>query len=208
MKKKLFAIILMVCTIGFITACGSSGSEEQTDVEGQTEAAVEESTDAAAPDAAETMVIYFSVTGNTEGVAETIADITGADTYKIEAAEPYTDADIDYNNDSSRASIEQDDPTARPAFAGEAPSLEDVKTVYLGYPIWFGQAPRIMDTFVESVSFDGITVIPFCTSGSSSIGDSAKTLEQNAGSGTWIEGQRFGAGASEDEIGNWIESLQ
>jgi flavodoxin len=208
MKKKLFVILLIILTMGVMSACGSSGSEEQGEAESQPESAAEESADAVATDSGDTMVIYFSVTGNTEGVAETIAQITGADMYKIEAAEPYTDADIDYNNDSSRASVEQDDPTARPAFAGEVPSLEGVNTVYLGYPIWFGQEPRIMDTFVETVDFDGVTVIPFCTSGSSDIGDSGKTLEQNAGSGTWLEGQRFDAGASEDELRAWIESLQ
>lgn len=207
MVKKIFAIMLMILTICFMSACGSSGAEEQGEAESQPESTAEESTDAMASDS-DTMVIYFSVTGHTEGVAETIAQITGADTYKIEAAEPYTDADIDYNDDSSRASVEQDDPTARPAFAGDVPSLEGVKTVYLGYPIWFGQEPRIMDTFVETIDFDGVTVIPFCTSGSSGIGDSGKTLEQNAGSGTWLEGQRFGAGASEEELRIWIESLQ
>ena len=205
MKKKVLATVLMILTVCLMSACGSSGSEEQGETESQPDSTAEESADAATP---ETLVISFSVTGNTEGVADAIAQITGADTYKIEAEEPYTDADIDYNNDSSRASVEQDDPTVRPAFAGETPSLEGVTTVYLGYPIWFGQEPRIMDTFVEAIDFDGVTVIPFCTSGSSGIGDSAKNLEQNAGSGTWLDGMRFSAGASEDELKSWIESLQ
>ena len=208
MKKKLFVILLVILTIGVMSACGSSGSEEQGEAESQPESTTEESTEAAATAGSDTMVIYFSVTGHTKEVAEKIAQLTDADAYEIEAEEPYTDADIDYNNDSSRASVEQNDPSVRPAFAGEVPSLEGVKTVYLGYPIWFGQEPRIMDTFVEAANFDGVTVIPFCTSGSSGIGDSAKNLEQNAGSGTWLEGERFAAGASEDEIKGWIESLQ
>lgn len=207
MKKKPFVILLVILTMGVMSACGSSGSEEHGEAESQPESTVEESANAASS-GGDTMVIYFSVTGNTEGVAETIAQITGAETYKIEAAEPYSDADIDYNDDGSRASIEQNDQSARPAFAGDVPSLEGVKTVYLGYPIWFGQEPRIMDTFVEAIDFDGVTVIPFCTSGSSGIGDSAKTLEQNAGSGTWLAGERFAAGTSEDELRIWIESLQ
>ena len=207
MKKRILAIVLMILTICLMSACGSSGSEEQGEAESQPESAAEESTDATAS-GNDTMVIYFSVTGHTKEVAGKIAQITGADTYKIESAEPYTDADIDYNDDSSRATVEQNDKSARPAFAGEVPSLEGVKAVYLGYPIWFGQEPRIMDTFVEAIDFDGVTVIPFCTSGSSGIGDSGKTLEQNAGSGTWLEGERFGAGASEEELRTWIESLQ
>ena len=205
MKKKYLMVLFVILAISVLSACG--GNNQDGAENGQPAEATEESTDAATTAVNDTMVIYFSVTGNTEGVAETIAQITGADTYKIEAAEPYTDADIEYN-DECRSAVEQNDPDARPAFAGDAPSLEGVQTVFLGYPIWYGQAPRIMDTFVESVSFDGVTVIPFCTSDNSGIGDSAKELEQNAGSGTWLAGERFAAGASEDELRTWIESVQ
>lgn len=205
MMKKLIAIMLMILTIGIMSACGSS---EQTDAEEQQETTTEESTEATAEATGDTMVIYFSVTGHTKTVAEMITQITGADVYEIEAEEPYTDADIDYSDDNSRASIEQNDKSARPAFAGDPPSLEGVKTLYLGYPIWFGQEPRIMDTFVEAVNFDGITVIPFCTSGSSGIGDSGKNLEQITGNGTWLAGERFAADTTEGEVQSWIDSLQ
>jgi flavodoxin len=154
------------------------------------------------------LVVYFSATGNTKGVAEKIAGITGADTYEIKAAQEYTDADLNWNDSKSRSTKEQNDPSARPEIGSDAISLDGYTTVYIGYPIWWGEAPRIMDTFVESYSFDGITMIPFCTSGSSGIGKSGKNLADNAGSGTWLDGKRFGAGASEDEISSWIEGLQ
>lgn len=114
---------------------------------------------------------------------------------------------MNYNDSSSRATQEQNDPDMRPELGGEPIHLEGYTTLYLGYPIWWGQEPRILDTFVESQSFDGITVIPFCTSGSSGIGSSSQTLAELAGSGNWLEGQRFSAGASEEEVRNWIENL-
>ncbi len=154
------------------------------------------------------LVVYFSATGTTKGVAEKIASITGADTYEIKAAQEYTDADLDWNDSNSRTTKEQNDPSVRPEIGSEAVSLDGYTTIYIGYPIWWGEEPRIMDTFAESYDFEGKTVIPFCTSGSSDIGSTGQNLADNAGSGTWIEGRRFGAGASEDEIRSWIEDLQ
>ena len=155
-----------------------------------------------------TLVVYFSVTGNTKSVAEKIASVTGADIYEIKAALEYTDEDINYNDSDSRTSKEQNDSSARPEIGSEEISLDGYSTIYIGYPIWWGEEPRIMDTFAESYNFDGITVIPFCTSGSSGIGRSGQNLADNAGSDNWIEGKRFGGGASEDEIRSWIEGLQ
>lgn len=155
-----------------------------------------------------TLVVYFSATGTTKDVAEKIAGITGADTYEIKAAQEYTDADLNWNDSSSRSTKEQNDSSARPEIGSDAVSLDGYTTIYIGYPIWWGEEPRIMDTFVESHSFDGITMIPFCTSGSSGIGRSGQNLADNAGTGTWLEGKRFGAGASEDEIRSWIDGLQ
>ena len=155
-----------------------------------------------------TLVVYFSATGTTKGVAEKIAAITGADTYEIKAAQEYTDADLNWNDSNSRSTKEQNDSSVRPEIGSEAISLDGYTTIYIGYPIWWGEEPRIMDTFVESHSFDGITMIPFCTSSSSGIGRSGQNLADNAGSGTWLDGMRFGAGASEDEIQSQIEDLQ
>ena len=102
-------------------------------------------------------------------------EYTGADTYEIKAAKEYTDADLDWNDSDSRTTHEQNDASVRPEIGSDPVSLEGYKTIYIGYPIWWGEEPRIMDTFVESYDFDGITMIPFCTSSSSDIGRSGKT---------------------------------
>ena len=148
------------------------------------------------------------MTGTTRGVAEKIAAITGADIYEIKAAQEYISEDLNYNDSETRATVEQKDPTVRPEIGSDPVSLDGYTTVYIGYPIWWGEEPRIMDTFVESCNFDGKTVIPFCTSGSSSIGNSGKNLAANAGSGNWLDGQRFSGGTTEDELRGWIEGLQ
>ena len=137
-----------------------------------------------------------------------MASITDGDLYEIKAAQEYTEADLDWNDSESRSTKEQNDPSVRPEIGSEAVSFDGYTTIYIGYPIWWGEEPRIMDTFVESYSFDGITIIPFCTSSSSGIGRSGKNLADNAGSGNWLDGQRFGAGVSEADISSWIESLQ
>ena len=156
----------------------------------------------------EVLVVYFSATGNTRGVAEKIASVEDADIYEIVPAEPYSDADLNWNDSSSRSTKEQNDSSSRPKIGSDTISLDGYKKIYIGYPIWWGEEPRILDTFVESYSFDGITMIPFCTSGGSGIGRSGKNLEENAGSGTWLDGKRLNTGASEDSIRSWIEGLK
>ena len=162
------------------------------------------------PPAAEkdTLVVYFSATGTTKAVAEKLAALTDADLYEIQAAQPYTADDLDWHDSSSRTTREQNDPDVRPEIGSETVSLAGYSTIYIGFPIWWGEEPRILDTFVEAYNFDGITMIPFCTSSSSGLGRSGQNLEENAGSGTWLEGKRFGAGASEDELRDWIEGLR
>lgn len=151
------------------------------------------------------LTAYFSATGATQGVAETIAEITGADIYEIVPEQPYTEEDLNYNSDSSRTTEEMNDASARPTIEGEVENWDKYEIVYLGYPIWWGEAPRIMDTFVESYDFGGKTVIPFCTSGSSGIGSSAQNLEALSDGGEWLAGRRFGGGASRGEIAEWLE---
>lgn len=188
------------------TVAEDAASETETEaVPSETE------TEAEAPAPAEhseVLVAYFSATGTTKGVAEKIASVTGGDLYEILAAEPYTADDLNYNDSSSRSTKEQDDKSARPEIGSEEISLEGYTTIYLGFPIWWGEEPRIMDTFVEKYSFEGITVIPFCTSGSSGIGRSGPNMEELAGSGTWLDGKRFGGSESEEELQSWIEGMK
>lgn len=153
------------------------------------------------------LVVYFSCTNTTKGVAEHIASITESGMYRIEPEEPYTSADLNYNNSSSRANREQNDPSARPAIAGSLENLSDYDIVFLGYPIWWGKAPKIIFTFLESYDFAGKTIVPFCTSHSSGIGSSDTDLHALAAQATWMQGRRFGGNASESDVRDWIESL-
>lgn len=152
-------------------------------------------------------MVFFSATGTTKGVAEKLAQTVGADLYEIVPAKPYSEADLNYNDSKSRTSLEMNDPGARPQIAGDAVSLKGYSTVFIGYPIWWGTAPRILSTFVESQKFDGKTVIPFCTSASSDIGKSGDTLAGQAGSGKWLSGKRFGANTSAADLKAWVGEL-
>lgn len=160
-----------------------------------------------APEAKRVLVAYFSATNTTKGVAETIADRLDADLYEITPAVPYTSADLDYHDDGSRSTIEMNDPNARPAISGSVNNMEQYDIVFIGYPIWWGEAPRILSTFAESYSFSGKTVVPFCTSGSSGVGSSASNLEKLADGGTWLPGTRLSGGASRDSVADWINGL-
>ena len=154
------------------------------------------------------LVVVFSATGTTKGVAEKIAAIEDADLYEIIPSEPYSDADLNWNDKGSRSTKEQNDPKVRPAIASESIDLSGYSRIYVGYPIWWGEEPRIMDTFVESYDFGDATVIPFCTSGGSGIGRSGKNLAENAGSGNWLDGARHSGSISEDELRSWINGLK
>lgn len=153
------------------------------------------------------LVAYFSATGNTRPLAEYIADGLGADLYEITPEEPYTDADLDYGDSNSRTSIEMNDPSARPAISGSVENMEQYDVVFIGYPIWWGQAPKIISTFLESYEWGGKTIVPFCTSGSSSIGSSATNLESLTSGADWLPGRRFSGGASQEELLAWADSL-
>lgn len=161
----------------------------------------------AAGPASRILVVYFSATGTTRGVAEKLAEGLSADLYEIVPEEPYTAADLNYNDFRSRTSVEMNDPACRPAIAGELPDLTDYDTVFIGYPIWWGDAPRILSSFVERVDLTGKTLAVFFTSGSSGLGRSMSRLEQQAGTGTWLEGRRFTARTTAEELVNWAKSL-
>ena len=154
-----------------------------------------------------TLVIYFSRTGNTEKIAEYLIELTDADSYIIKAAVPYTDADIKYQDDSCRANKEQNDKTVRPEIANPIESIESYDTIFLGYPIWWGQEPRIIDTFLESYDFSDKTVIPFCTSASSGIAASEKNIKALVPIGNQLEGKRFPASATKEDVKAWYDTL-
>lgn len=156
---------------------------------------------------AKILIAYFSATNTTKGVAEHIADSLSADLYAIVPEQPYTDADLDYHDDSSRSTIEMNDPSARPAISGSVENMEQYDTVFIGYPIWWGEAPRIVNTFMESYDFSGKTIVPFCTSGGSGIGSSAPNLEELTDGATWLPGTRLNGDSSHEEIAEWVDGL-
>ncbi len=154
-----------------------------------------------------TLVAYFSATGTTARVAEKIAEITGGELYAITPAQPYTDADLDWHDKQSRSSVEMNDPKARPAIGGRKLDTAGFDTVFIGYPIWWNLAPRIIDTFIESHDLNGKVVIPFATSGGSTIGNSAAALKKACPEADWKEGKLLNR-ASESSIREWIEGLK
>ena len=213
-KRIKFITALLILSLLVFAGCSKTNDTAEEPAETETaqteeqEAAPDETASDDAQSGSDVLVVYFSATGNTKGVAEKIASITGADIYEIKPAQEYTSADLDWNDSDSRTTHEQNDKSARPEIGSDPVSLDGYSTIYIGFPIWWGEEPRIMDTFVESYDFDGITMIPFCTSGGSGIGMSGKNLESNAGSGKWLEGDRLNGSASEEELKAWIDGLQ
>lgn len=159
------------------------------------------------PEKPKILVAYFSATNTTKGVAERIYDALNADLYEITPEIPYTSADLNYHDNGSRSSVEMNDPNSRPAISGSVNNMEQYDIVFIGYPIWWGDAPRILSTFVESYSFSGKTVVPFCTSGGSGVGSSAKNLERLTSGAEWLSGTRLSGSASKDDIVGWINGL-
>ena len=164
-------------------------------------------TPAPQPTGGRALVVWFSCTNTTEGIADRIVEATDAATWRIEPEVAYTSDDLNYNNSSSRANREQNDPSARPAIKGKCENLADYDVVFLGYPIWWGKAPKVIFTFLESHDLAGKTVVPFCTSHSSGIGSSDTDLHHLATGAEWKQGRRFNGNESKETIEKWIESM-
>ncbi len=152
------------------------------------------------------LIVYFSCTDTTKKIAEYVQEITGADIYRIEPEVPYTAEDLNYGDASTRAAREQNDSSARPAIAGKVENMSRYQNIVIAYPIWWGQAPRIISTFLESYDFSGKTIVPVCTSHSSGIGSSATNLHAlTDGSVTWLEGRRFSSTTTKEEVAQWLK---
>ena len=215
--KKTLACILLLGLLLSCAACG--GAPEQTPLAASAapqqdavpapeqpaaEPIVTEDAPAEPSSQSTVLVVSSSATGNTRQLAERIAALTAGDLVETIPAQPYTAEDLNYNDSTTRATVEQNTPDARPEIANEI-SLDGCTTLYLGYPIWWGQAPRIMSSFVESHDFTGMTVIPFCTSGSSGAGRTGETLGEQAGTGSFLSATRFEASVTEAELQKWID---
>ena len=229
--KKLLGLSLAAAMALSLAACGQSGTTDDSQSAGQSQEETstptpaptptpENGEDTSAPDASEpedsqsvenggVLVVYYSATGNTEAVAGYIAEATGGDLFELEPAEPYTDADLNWTDENSRVTLEHEDESLRDVelVADTVDNWDSYDTVFIGYPIWWGIAAWPVDTFVEANDFTGKTVIPFCTSSSSGLGQSGELLSEMAGTGDWLEGQRFRSSASQEDVTEWVDSL-
>lgn len=227
--KKMTTLFLSVLMIFSFAACGSQNNgndvstsrdanegtqepaqqSEEIPTETPTEASGEESAGELETTGGKTLVVYYSATGNTEEVANYIVAATGADIFELEPVEPYSDDDLNWTDDNSRVVYEHDNPDARAVelVASTVPDWESYDTVFIGYPIWWGIAAWPVDGFIEANDFTGKTVIPFCTSSSSGLGESGEVLAEAAGTGNWQEGERFSSSDSEETVRAWVEDL-
>lgn len=201
-RKILSMVVVCIMAAVMLAGCGSSS-------DGGTAAGGSSDGNSASKGNGKVLVVYYSATGTTKSVAEAIAKNTGGDLFEIEPEKPYTDDDLNWSDDNSRVSREHDNEDQRDVklVSTTVDNWDSYDTVFIGYPIWWGIAAWPTDGFVKANDFTGKTVIPFCTSASSGIGDSGTLLAKEAGTGDWQEGQRFGSGASDSEISSWVESL-
>ncbi|HIY05104.1 MAG TPA: flavodoxin [Candidatus Anaerotignum merdipullorum] len=211
--KRMISVLLACCMMAAVTGCGTS--EEA--VQNQTQAEKEQQENVQNPSENEnaqtdgkTLVVYYSATGNTETVAGYLADALGADLFEITPVQPYTADDLNWSDDTSRVSREHEDASLRTVELEQdtVEHWEEYDTVFIGYPIWWGIAAWPVDGFVTANDFTDKTVIPFCTSSSSDLGESGELLAEMAGTGDWQEGMRFRSGASAEDVQGWLESLE
>lgn len=226
--KKMIAFVLGLTMALNLAACGQPGASasqavpsnppEETEavsaapVETQdivTPVPEQQSADVPEDGEGKTLVVYFSATGSTERVAGYIASATGADQFQLIPAKPYTSADLSWTTEGSRVNLEHDDESLRDVklIANTVDNWADYDTVFVGYPIWWGIAAWPVNDFVKNNDFTGKTVIPFCTSSSSGLGESGELLAEMAGTGDWQTGMRFSSSVSEDNVIDWVNGL-
>lgn len=194
MKKVLGVFLIIIIASFCFTACNPDNSNKS----GEGTKPVITSSDI--------LIVYFSCTNTTKTIANHIEEVTRGTLYEIVPKEPYTADDLKYYTDC-RADRENADSSVRPAINGSVENMEEYDLIFLGYPIWYGQAPKIIYTFLESYDFAGKTIVPFCTSGSSGIGSSDTNLHSLAPSAQWVAGRRFSSGTSQETVAEWIDGL-
>lgn len=223
--KKLITLMLSAMLVFSLTACQGNTISETESKEASTENVESSLKKQSTPKESsnelskeqytkqkdnKSLVVYYSSTGNTKTVAKYIADETGADLFELVPKELYTSDDLNWNNKDSRVCVEHDNSDKRNVELSSTTvdNWDSYDTVYIGYPIWWGIAAWPVNTFISSNDFTGKTVIPFCTSSSSELGESGKLLADMAGTGDWQEGKRFSSGASKDDVASWIDTLK
>lgn len=185
--NKIIFTLAAVMTLSF-AACGQNKGEKSMQTENKP------------------LVVYFSATGTTAMVARTIADITSGTLYEIVPQRAYTSDDLDWNDRQSRSSVEMNNPQSRPAIKGTKADVAAYDVIFIGYPIWWDQAPRIINTFIESHDLTGKTLVPFATSGGSGISNSVKELRKAYPDLKWRDGKLLN-GASRNTVQNWTNDI-
>ena len=214
--KGIIASAVVLLLLG-LTACGnstaslseSSSTQTPNDISETSDTVSDAASDSSSADEAKTLIVYFSASGSTEKVANVIAKETGGNLFELEPVNPYSSEDLDWAADGSRVNLEHDDESLRSIELVNA-SVENwdaYDTVFVGYPIWWRIAAWPVNEFITSNDFSGKTVIPFCTSASSGIGESATLLSEMAGTGNWQDGYRFSSNASDSDITEWLSTL-
>ncbi len=214
--KKITSILLALVLVFSFAACSNSSNNDKSTTNSTASAPADtQSTDKSSDNNTDNssnskiLVVYYSATGSTKAVAETIADTVGADLFEITPVDSYTSDDLNWTNDNSRVSVEHNDESKRdvPLTKTTPDNWADYDTVFIGYPIWWGIAAWPVNNFVKGNDFSGKTVIPFCTSASSGLGQSGDLLADMAGTGNWQEGERFSSGASSSNVESWVNGL-
>lgn len=205
MKKVITLIISLFLVLG-LSGCSNNLQDESSN--SSTNENKTENTDTTTTDS-KTLVVYYSATGNTEEAANLIAQETNGDLFELEPVEPYSDDDLNWSDENSRVVYEHDNEDARNVelVSATVENWDEYDRVFIGYPLWWQIAAWPVNSFVENNDFTGKTVIPFCTSSSDGIGESGQLLADMAGTGNWLEGRRFSSSVSQDDIQEWIASL-
>ena len=211
--KKLTSILLALVLVFSFAACSNNSSDNSNTTPSTSQTAdTSKSTDENTQNSntsSKILVVYYSATGSTKDVAETIADTSGADLFEITPVDPYTSDDLNWTDDNSRVSVEHNDESKRDVELTQVTldNWDDYDTVFVGYPIWWGIAAWPVNNFVKGNDFSGKTVIPFCTSSSSGLGQGGDLLADMAGTGNWQDGERFSSGASSSKVESWVNGL-
>lgn len=184
MKKLLLALLALVCTMG-------TTAQNKKNV-----------------NAKKILVAYFSCTGTTKSAAQKLAQAMDADLYEIQPAKPYTSADLNWNNKNSRSSVEMKDKSSRPAIASKVAGMGQYETVFVGFPIWWDLAPTIINTFLESYDFKGKSVVPFATSGGSSLTNSEKALRKAYPQMEWKTGKLLNGRVDKSSLAEWLTKIK
>lgn len=232
MIKKIFSIFVACTTLFCLTACGSAETpSEKTDAPSQSDSVTEEISETSSSEiltqdntdntsalgethedenTSNALVVYFSVTGNTKTIAETLAKKQNTDIYEIVPEQPYTSEDLNYNDSSTRATVEQNDENTRPIISGNINDIENYDVVYIGYPIWWGDMPRILYTFFDIYDLSGKTIVPFCTSGGSGLSGTPLTISELEPNANVLDGLQISSSSlsnAESNINEWIASI-